>query len=242
MKRQYQTLVLAILALSVICISCSDLKRDSSSPTSTVSKNYSPYNCNTCHGNETNAAPPKDLEGNTSISAPGVGAHQSHLLASHSVGAAVACNECHVVPTLYDATGHIDLTPGVEVVFRGVVSTARFSRIAGADTASKFSGATLHCANTYCHGYFPNGNRVSPTWNDESGQYRVCGSCHGDTTKFDRGERALPKTHLNGGTHLSVQDNPNILQCYRCHSSVIDANYNLNLSKHINGKVDDFDN
>lgn len=238
MKRQYQILVLTILALSVLCISCSDLKKDTSSLTSPVSKNYSPYNCNSCHGNETNAAPPKDLEGNTSISAPGVGAHQSHLLASHSIGAAVACNECHVVPAVYDVPGHLDSTPGAEVVFYGAVSTARFSHIAGADTAARYSNATLHCANTYCHGYFPNGNRVSPVWTDESGQYRACGSCHGDPTKSTTGERALPKTRLNGGSHLSVQDNANILQCYRCHPSAIDANYNLNLSKHINGKVD----
>jgi predicted CxxxxCH...CXXCH cytochrome family protein len=238
MKRQYQILVLTILALSVLCISCSDLKRDTSAPTSSVSKNYSPYNCNSCHGNETNAAPPKDLEGNTSTSAPGVGAHQSHLLASDSIGAAVACNECHVVPSLYNAAGHVDLTPGAEVVFHGVVSTARFSHIAGADTAAKYSNTTLQCTNTYCHGYFPNGNSVSPTWTDESGQYRACGSCHGDPTKSTTGERALPKTRLNGGTHLSVQDNANVLQCYRCHPSAIDANYNLNFSKHINSQVD----
>jgi predicted CxxxxCH...CXXCH cytochrome family protein len=238
MKRQYQIFVLTILALSVLCISCSDLKKDTSAPTSPVSKNYSPYNCNSCHGNETNAAPPKDLEGNTSISAPGVGAHQSHLLAIDSVGAVVACNECHTVPKFANDVGHLDSTPGAEVVFQGAVSTARFSHIAGADTAAKYSNTTLHCTNTYCHGYFPNGNRVSPTWTDESGQYRACGSCHGDPTKSTTGERALPKTRLNGGSHLSVQDNANIFQCYRCHPSAIDANYNLNFSRHINGQVD----
>jgi predicted CxxxxCH...CXXCH cytochrome family protein len=238
MKRQYQILVLAILALSVLCISCSDLKRDASAPTSSASMKYSPYNCNSCHGNETNAAPPKDLEGNTSTSAPGVGAHQSHLLAGHSVGVAVACNECHGVPEIYDAAGHIDGTPGAEVFFRGVVSTGRFSHIAGADTAARYSRASSTCANTYCHGYFPNGNKQAPTWTDESGQSRACGSCHGDVTKATIGERALPKTPLTGGTHLSVQNNANITQCYRCHPSAIDVNYTLNVSKHINGQVD----
>jgi len=238
MKRQDLFLILTIFALSIFCVSCSDLKRDTSTPTNSVSKNYSPYNCNSCHGNETNAAPPKDLEGNTSISAAGVGAHQAHLLASDSVGAAVACNECHVVPAVYDAPGHLDSSPDAEVVFRGAVSTARFSHIAGADTAARYLQPTLSCANTYCHGYFPNGNRVSPSWTDGSGQYRACGSCHGDVTKPTIGERALPKTQLNGGSHLSVQNNPNITQCYRCHPSAIDANYNLNLSKHINGRVD----
>jgi predicted CxxxxCH...CXXCH cytochrome family protein len=238
MKRQCQILVPTILALSVLCISCSDLKKINSAPTSPVSKNYSPYNCNSCHGNKMNAAPPKDLEGNTLISSPGVGAHQSHLVASHSVGVVVACNECHIVPAVYDAPGHLDATPGAEVVFQGAVSKTRFSRIAGADTAARFLGTTLQCANTYCHGYFPNGNRMSPVWTDESGQYRACGSCHGDQTKSTIGERALPKTRLNGGYHLSVEDNSNIIQCYRCHPSAIDANYNLNLSRHINGNVD----
>jgi predicted CxxxxCH...CXXCH cytochrome family protein len=237
MKRQCQILILLIFSLSIILISCSDLKKDLPTATNAVSHKYSPYDCTACHGG-VNAAPPKALNGDTIILSPGVGGHQSHLLASHSIGAAVSCNECHVVPAVYDAPGHLDTIPGAEVVFQGVVSTARFSHIAGADTAARYSNVTLHCANTYCHGYFPNGNRESPTWTDESGQYRACGSCHGDPSKANIGERALPKTSLNGGTHLSQQDNSNILQCYRCHPSAIDANYKLDLSKHINGHVD----
>jgi predicted CxxxxCH...CXXCH cytochrome family protein len=238
MKRYSQILIWTILSLSIVLISCNDVRKDPlPTATSDISKNYSPYNCTQCHGS-VNAAPPKDLSGNTAISSPGVGAHQAHLLASDFVGATVACNECHLVPTVYDAPGHLDATPGAEVIFQGAVTTSRFSHIAGADTAATFSNATLQCANTYCHGYFPNGNKVSPVWNDETGQYRACGSCHGDPTKSTTGERALPKTRLNGGTHLSLQDNANILQCYRCHPSAIDSNYKLNQSKHINGQVD----
>jgi predicted CxxxxCH...CXXCH cytochrome family protein len=231
MKRQYQILFLTILALSVLSISCSDLKRDTSAPTSVVSKNYSPYNCNSCHGNETNAAPPKALEGNTSISAPGVGAHQSHLLASHSVGAAVACNECHVVPSLYNAAGHIDLAPGAEVTFQGDVVTSNLAALAGSARPA-YSYTTLKCDNTYCHGYFPNGNKVAPSWTDNSGQYRACGSCHGDPSQTTIGNKALPKTSVNGGFH------PNNTNCSMCHSHAINASYQLNTSRHINGQID----
>jgi predicted CxxxxCH...CXXCH cytochrome family protein len=231
MKRQYQILILTILALSVICISCSDLKKDTSAPTSSVSRNNSPYNCNACHGNETNAAPPKDLEGNTLISAPGVGAHQSHLLASHSVGVAVACNECHVVPSVYNATGHIDSIPGAEISFQGDVVSSNLAALAGSAHPA-YSHTTLKCDNTYCHGYFPNGNKAAPSWTDESGQYRACGSCHGDPLKTTIGAKALPKTSANGGFH------PNNTNCSQCHSKTINASYLLTASKHINGQID----
>jgi predicted CxxxxCH...CXXCH cytochrome family protein len=231
MKRQYQILVIAILALSIISISCSDLKRDYSSPTSTVSKNYNPYNCNTCHGNETNAAPPKDLKGNTSISAPGVGVHQSHLLASHSISASVACNECHTVPALYDDTGHLDSSIGAEVIFQGDVVTSNLAALAGSAQPA-YSHTTLKCDNTYCHGYFPNGNKAAPTWTDESGQYRACGSCHGDPLQTTIGNKALPKTSLNGGFH------PNNTNCSQCHPKTINASYQLIVTYHINGRID----
>lgn len=231
MKRQNKILILTILALSVLCISCSDLKRDTSAPTSSVSENYSPYNCNSCHGNVTNAAPPKDLEGNTSISESEVSTHQSHLLASDSVGAAVACNECHIVPKLASDTGHLDLIAGAELTFQGDVVSSNLSALAGSARPA-YSQATLKCDNTYCHGYFPNGNKVSPTWTDESGQYRACGSCHGDVTKTASGDRALPKTSLTGGFH------PNNTNCSQCHSRTINASYQVNASLHINGRID----
>jgi predicted CxxxxCH...CXXCH cytochrome family protein len=213
MKRRYQIFVLAILVLSVLSISCSDLKRNTSAPTSSVSEIYSPYNCNACHGNETNAAPPRDLQGNTSTSSPGVGAHQSHLLADDGISLPVACNECHLVPHAYNSPGHLDTTPGAEVLFQGTITKSRFSHIAGADTASRYVRGTLTCQNTYCHGNFPSGNKAAPIWNDQSGAYAACGSCHGDLTKSTIGDRALPKTVLNGGSHLSVQQYANITQC-----------------------------
>jgi predicted CxxxxCH...CXXCH cytochrome family protein len=238
MKRQYVILIFTILSLSVILVSCSDVKRSLPTETSILTKNYSPYHCNSCHGNTLNAAPPQDLEGNTSISSPGVGAHQEHLLADDSISIAVACNECHRVPEFYNSPGHLDSTPGAEVLFQGNISKSVFAHNSGADTTAKYSPSTLTCINTYCHGNFLGGNKATATWTDTSGQSRQCGSCHGDVTKASIGERALPKTRLNGGIHMSSQDNANITQCYRCHPNVINSNYKLNPLKHINGQVD----
>jgi predicted CxxxxCH...CXXCH cytochrome family protein len=181
-----------------------------------------PENCTVCHGG-VNAAPPKDLAGNTSASSPGVGVHQSHLLGTDSIATPIACNECHIVPSSLSAAGHIDSTAGAEVMF---LVTPRSS------PGQSFTQSTLTCDNTYCHGNFRNGNKQSVVWNDVSGQASACGSCHGDVTKSTIGDKALPKTSLNGGTH------PNDTRCMNCHPRVIDANYKLTLSKHIDGQIE----
>src|SRR6516165_1461699 len=56
--------------------------------------------CTRCHGGTDNAtgAPPRDLHGNTDTASISVGAHTSHLNASHGIAGAVACESCHVVP------------------------------------------------------------------------------------------------------------------------------------------------
>jgi predicted CxxxxCH...CXXCH cytochrome family protein len=231
MNRSYLILLGTILSLSVILLSCSDLKRNLPTETNSVSKNYSPYHCNSCHGNATNAAPPKDLQGNTSVSSPGVGAHQSHLLASHTLSAAVACNECHTVPALYSDAGHLDVTASAEVTFQGDVVTSNLAALAGSARPA-YSHTTLKCDNTYCHGYFPNGNKAAPSWTDDSGQYRACGSCHGDPSQTTIGNKALPKTSANGGFH------PNNTNCSVCHAKTINASYQLNTLRHINGQID----
>ncbi len=49
--------------------------------------------CSQCHGSDQSPAPPVDLQGNTDVTFPGVGAHQSHLgqaLWHHQV----TCEEC----------------------------------------------------------------------------------------------------------------------------------------------------
>jgi predicted CxxxxCH...CXXCH cytochrome family protein len=201
--------------------------RSGSSCLTCHSKPGGPENCTLCHGS-TNAAPPKDLAGNTASSFASVGTHQSHMLVPDSLGAVVACNECHKVPTSLTTPGHIDTTAGAEVQFTGATST---SSIIGNGVAS-YSHTTLKCTNTYCHGNFRNGNNVSPMWTDTSGQYDACGSCHGDTKKTGIGNKALPKTAANGGTH------PNNTNCFQCHPNVIDGNYKFKGTLHINGRLD----
>jgi len=68
-----------------------------------------PEACNVCHGSQTNPAPPKDLDGNIETSAIGVGAHQLHMQNFD-------CAICHVVPATLSSDGHIDDTPGAEVL------------------------------------------------------------------------------------------------------------------------------
>jgi predicted CxxxxCH...CXXCH cytochrome family protein len=188
-----------------------------------------PENCTVCHGG-INAAPPRDLLGNTEISFVGVGAHQSHLTAN-ILFATTSCNECHIVPISMVSSGHMDTTVGAEVQFYGPIVTSNLPSLAGPGEPS-YSRSIFKCDNIYCHGYFQNGNNVSPIWNDTTDQYSACGSCHGDITKSTIGDKALPMTSLNGGTH------PNDNRCYNCHPSVINSNYQLNVSKHVNGKID----
>src|SRR6185436_2608107 len=62
--------------------------------------------CAGCHGSMVNPAPPPGLGGETSPSAPGVGAHQGHVLGSSHLRGPIACNECHRVPTDVSSPGH----------------------------------------------------------------------------------------------------------------------------------------
>jgi predicted CxxxxCH...CXXCH cytochrome family protein len=190
-------------------------------------KSNGPENCTTCHGSA-NAAPPQDLGGHTAASFTGVGTHQTHMLAPDTLGTVVACNECHKVPAAFTSAGHIDTTAGAEVLFQGSVVT---SSLASAGTPT-YSKTTLRCSNTYCHGNFPNGNNVTVSWKDTTGQQHACGSCHGDASKADIASKALPKTAALGGTH------PNDLGCYKCHPNVIDAAYKFKGNLHMNGRLD----
>lgn len=115
--------------------------------------------CNACHGGPDNAAPPRDLSGHTTRSAPGVGAHQVHLDGGrHS--RPLSCDECHPVPqTPYDP-GHLDGS-GVDLVFSGV----------GRDTS--YDRDTLTCSGP-CHG---EGAGSSLAWTDSA--TLGCDACHG---------------------------------------------------------------
>lgn len=206
-----------------------------------------PENCATCHGSSNNAAPPRDLGKNTSRSARGVGAHQIHFVGS-SIATSMLCSECHATPTAVYVAGHIDSTSGAEVRLSSLLANTVTNKLGTIDYDSELptytpspshSQAALTCSNTYCHGYFKNGNLTfAPTWNDTTGTQGSCGTCHGNTAApLDTlGTRYLPKTASQGGTHPAVAGLG--IRCNVCHAEVVDANFRIiNTAKHINGKL-----
>jgi predicted CxxxxCH...CXXCH cytochrome family protein len=213
--------------------------------------------CSSCHGDPARAAttanpqlaaaPPVDTQGNTATAAPGVGAHQIHLNGS-ALASAVACTECHVVPSSpVDLSVHP--TGTTTVPLQGALATgaitnpnAAFSGLS--TTTPQYAAGT--CSSTYCHGAYSGsftyttwdwgldapvyvtisyaGQRASPTW----GGTATCGSCHG----------APPADgHVwHSGSHGGGND------CKLCHpDAAFDASgtpYITDPSRHVDGKVD----
>jgi len=192
-----------------------------------------PENCTTCHGSSTSNAPPQDLNGNTSTSERGVGSHQVHLKGGE-IGKNLTCTECHNVPGGVYTPGHVDSELPAEVFMNNPrantntndPSTSQYDPSLGLfEPNPSYNSNDLTCSNTYCHGYFKNGNLDNkPIWTNSATS--ACGSCHGD------GTNPLP-----GGNH------PNSQNCSNCHSGVVDANQNIiNSSKHIDGLLNLFGN
>lgn len=131
--------------------------------------------CTGCHGNDANGnnAPPKALSGSTSVSDPGVGAHQVHLKGS-SLANAFACSECHKVPSATNSPGHYDLNLPLDNQSPADFSFGPLATHGGASPS--YSAGT--CASTYCHGRFSGGVTTNaPTWTGGAAQ-AACGSCH----------------------------------------------------------------
>jgi len=179
----------------------------------------SPEACNTCHGNFLAAAndtaswaPPKSLSNETSTSIRGVGAHQQHLASVLMVsGNKVNCAECHVVPATVSTSGHLNTSPA-EVVFNGLLASLKTNGGAVAPNPS-YDPTSGKCNNTYCHGYFKNGNLTNaPVWNVVDGSQKKCGSCHGNP---------VTGNPLPSGSHpTSPQNYPLALNyCDNCHST-----------------------
>ncbi|HXX64012.1 MAG TPA: CxxxxCH/CxxCH domain-containing protein [Bacteroidota bacterium] len=213
-----------------------------------------PTTCNTCHGVFRaaasltgsalllSAAPPRDVAGDSASSAPGVGAHQKHLVTG-TTGNSVKCQECHTVPNAYNDPGHIGIPPTQVVAFNDTLArliTGDGSLI----PAPSFNPATVTCANVYCHGNWrltkasaPTiaqavfadtatimvGANESPVWTGGAAQAQ-CFSCHG----------VAPNKY----TPIGHQDF-DLTACYLCHGDVVDQNGNIsNRAKHINGMID----
>ncbi|MBI5510816.1 MAG: CxxxxCH/CxxCH domain-containing protein [Deltaproteobacteria bacterium] len=168
--------------------------------------------CDTCHGGNGVAAPPKGLAGETDITTRAVGAHRQHLDTS-TWHATMACSECHVVPAAIDSPGHRDNSR----------ATVTLGALAKTDSPSAdYDDVALSCSAVYCHGggmQDSGGSVPAPVWT-EGGHTEVeqCGGCH-----------SLPPL----GTHAPRSD------CATCHPAVVDSGRNIiDAAKHINGVAD----
>ena len=192
-----------------------------------------PEACNTCHGDFNKSdrwAPPRDINGDTSTTFLGVGAHTQHLYET-TLGNVVSCSNCHKVPDNLNSPGHIDSGLPAEVIFNGQAISH------GASNAI-YNHADGSCANTYCHGNFTfykdsaslnnqyafTADKITGTsqiviWNKVDSSQIRCGSCHG----------------LPPAGHIQVP----LKDCKGCHRGVVDENGNIiDKTRHINGKID----
>lgn len=117
--------------------------------------------CAQCHGKTPDGAPPPALDGSTSPSSPGVGAHARHLDAglSDRIGRAAACEDCHDVPASMRAEGHLDGAAPADVALSN----------------GDYDPAAASC-QVACHWDRDPG----PVWTDTSGAAKACDACHDD--------------------------------------------------------------
>lgn len=190
-----------------------------------------PEACNTCHGDFKNPA----------IVAPNKGAHYKHLYTNTS-GKQVQCNTCHLIPSEFKSEGHIDASSGAEIIFSSFAliqtnesNTQDYDNSLPLFTPNPVYNKTNQtCSNTYCHGYFKNGNIENAVSFTAGSNGAKCGSCHGDVATGN----PLPKTSAQGGTH------PNVTACNSCHSGVVNLVNGVwvisDPTKHINGLLNIF--
>ncbi len=177
--------------------------------------------CTACHGDPSReggaliqAAPPGNLDGQSEIAAPGVGAHQLHLDPAGRA-APLECDACHVVPEETFAPGHVDTALPAEVVFGSGAMSGR---------NAAYDAETGTCSNVYCHG------SAEPVWLEPRSSADACGTCHalpppaphpasddcaqchGSVIGAD-GEFIAPELHVNG--EVNVGD----LSCNACHGT-----------------------
>ncbi|MBI5511367.1 MAG: CxxxxCH/CxxCH domain-containing protein [Deltaproteobacteria bacterium] len=165
--------------------------------------------CDACHGGGGDPTPPNDTTGNAASNA--VGVHKAH--AGPTIGAPVACADCHKVPTAYADAGHADTALPAEVSFTGKAI------LDGA--APTFAHSTLTCARTYCHGTTLPGGKTNVVWSDLDQSERACGACHG-----------MPPADA---AHGAVTD---ANTCNLCHQTSAGPNQTIvNKALHVDGVV-----
>jgi predicted CxxxxCH...CXXCH cytochrome family protein len=191
--------------------------------------------CDSCHGANGRSSPPRDAHGNTATTAPGVGSHAQHLVATSTWHAPIACNECHQVPgstadqTHLDGINEVYLDP-TKMVPGAPTGTGGQLQIPGA----LYNAGNQTCTNTYCHGGggspLKGGGAITPKWTKVDGtqsqctschgfpppaphpQSSNCGSCHPTMVAGDNTKITLPAKHLDGNVDVT-NDQP----CDTCH-------------------------
>ncbi len=180
--------------------------------------------CTACHGSAARegsalaqAAPPRNVDGATAVSAPGVGAHQIHLTGDGRA-APVACGDCHQVPETTFAAGHLDSALPAEVILAGRAIHGERSAVYDADRGT--------CADSYCHG------DAAPEWRAPRDGDEACGTCHGLPPAAPH-PRSTPEecadchgsvvradgTFLNANRHVDGEIDVGALECGACHGS-----------------------
>ena len=190
--------------------------------------------CSRCHGMGDDPAPPRDLSGNTSPMALGVGAHQAHLSAPFQLRGPIECGACHLVPDEVGDPGHLDGELPAEV-FPAEIADSSLAFARGASPTWDRDSET--CSDVYCHG---GGTELADdeaaslnrtvTWTAPFDGEVYCGSCHG-----------IPPTSEPSFHTFATS----ILDCHRCHASV-DESGNIIFegppdaptSRHMDGDID----
>ncbi len=170
--------------------------------------------CSSCHGSAENPAPPTSLKGLTATTELAVGAHQTHLRGG-LLRAAIACQECHVVPGKTNDPGHL-YKDHADVTFGPLAS-------ANGSTPS-WDRQSATCA-TYCHGATMKGGvTTAPVWTRVDGTQASCGTCHGIPPPPESGHPAVAK---------------GMAGCIDCHADTVRADGSIDVAggKHIDGQV-----
>lgn len=184
--------------------------------------------CSRCHGSEKSPAPSVDLLGGSDPAMRGVGAHASHVSASHRLSSPVACASCHVVPEAVDSPGHLDVPWPARVTFGGLAAArgAKPSLSAEPGTGNPRADAPLKvsCASVYCHGEtLSGGAATAPVWNSPDAKWTRCDACHG-----------FPPAQTSKGIAHSSST-----ACAHCHDQTASADGAIrDPAKHINGVVE----
>ncbi|HET6921902.1 MAG TPA: CxxxxCH/CxxCH domain-containing protein, partial [Anaeromyxobacteraceae bacterium] len=177
--------------------------------------------CTSCHGDPNkpatiHAAPPRDISGNTSTAAEGVGAHDQHLTGTSLRSSPVACAECHpaVTRTDHSAGGAFEV-----VMIWGPLATTGGSW-------PVWNPGTLTCSSTYCHGSTLAGGTIgAPLWTTVNGTQAACGACHGipppdpHLLRQDCGtcHAGYTSSSVNLATHLDGKVDATGGSCTSCH-------------------------